>query len=196
MLVAGIRTRGGLVTLEGGFLLPAPRFEPPVRPCPPRPPIERASATSPSRCRNRMDGARAAAKAVSRTGSAGLQRVLRSSHAVKNRESDECNTAATQFAGKVLRLTLEVLDGRRPPVQLVAVADPAVVAAVRTLAGARRLPGRGLGSATLTRVDVIMADPGTAEVCAAYDRGPRHFALAARIVRGRSGWRLAAFRVC
>ncbi|AYF74304.1 hypothetical protein D7D52_10985 [Nocardia yunnanensis] len=90
---------------------------------------------------------------------------------------------------------MEVLDGRRPAGQLGPLAEPAVVAAVRTLAGARRLPGRELGSATLTRVDVIIAEPGKAEVCAGYDRGARHFALAARIVRGRSGWRLAAFRV-
>ncbi|MEC3956736.1 Rv3235 family protein [Nocardia sp. CDC153] len=180
---------------EGGFLLPAPRFEPPVRPCP-RPLIDRAAQSGPFRCRNRVDSLRSPAKAVSRSGSVGLQRVLRSSHAVKTRDSDEYNTAARQFAGKVVRLALEVLDGRRPPAQLAVVADPAVVAAARTLAGARTLPGRGLGSATLTRVDVIMADPGAAEVCAAYDRGARHFALAARIVRGRSGWRLAAFRVC
>ncbi|WP_157513949.1 Rv3235 family protein [Nocardia concava] len=122
--------------------------------------------------------------------------MVRSSHAVKVRHSDEYNTAAREFAGKALRSALEVLDGRRPAGQLGAFAEPAVVAAVRTLAGAGRLPGRELGSATLTRVDVIIAEPGRAEVCAGYDRGTRHFALAARIVRGRSGWRLAAFRAC
>ncbi|MEU6583051.1 Rv3235 family protein [Nocardia sp. NPDC046763] len=129
-------------------------------------------------------------------GSVGLQRFLRSSHPVKTRGGDECNTAARQFAGTALRLALEVLDGRRPVRQLGPLAEPAVVAAVRTLAGAGRLPGRELGTATLTRVDVIMAGPGQAEVCAGYDRGGRRFALAARIVHGRSGWRLAAFRVC
>ncbi|WNJ58050.1 Rv3235 family protein [Nocardia seriolae] len=178
---------------EGGFLLPVTPFEPPVEPCPPRP---RAAGSEldprPVACRNRVDR-----KSVSRSaGSVGLRRVLRSSHAVKTRDSDEYNTAARQFAGRALRSALEVLDGRRPPGQLSPFAEPAVVAAVRTLAGAGRLPGRELGSATLTRVDVIMSEPGRAEVCAGYDRGPRHFALAARIVRGRSGWRLAAFRVC
>ncbi|WP_405489899.1 Rv3235 family protein [Nocardia sp. NBC_00511] len=115
---------------------------------------------------------------------------------MKSVARDECNAAARQFAGAALRLTLEVLDGRRPPGQLGPLAEPAVVAAVRTLSGSGRAPGRALGAATLTRVDVVMAAAGKAEVCAGYDRGERHFALAARIVRGRSGWRLAAFRVC
>ncbi|MFE3191009.1 Rv3235 family protein [Nocardia sp. NPDC059240] len=115
---------------------------------------------------------------------------------MKATDSDERNTAAREFAGKALRMAMEVLDGRRSPGQLAPLAEPSVVAAVRTLASAGRLPGRELGSATLTRVDVIIAEPGKAEVCASYDRGMRHFALAARIVRGRSGWRLAAFRVC
>ncbi|MVU75687.1 hypothetical protein GPX89_00320 [Nocardia sp. ET3-3] len=180
-----------VVASEAGFLLPAPRFEPPLQPCR-RDPEPVAPAPDPPRCANRV-----ARNSTPRSpGSVGLRRVLRSSHAVKTRHSDEYNTAAREFAGKALRSALEVLDGRRPPGQLTPFAEPAVVAAVRTLAGAGRLPGRELGSATLTRVDVIMAEPGKAEVCAGYDRGSRHFALAARIVRGRSGWRLAAFRVC
>ncbi|WP_162958274.1 Rv3235 family protein [Nocardia yunnanensis] len=178
---------------EGGLLLPATQFEPPLRACPPR---QARRAPERPRCRNGSARGRLPSVAASRSaGPAGLRRVLRSSHAVKIRESDERDTAAREFAGKALRVAMEVLDGRRPAGQLGPLAEPAVVAAVRTLAGARRLPGRELGSATLTRVDVIIAEPGKAEVCAGYDRGARHFALAARIVRGRSGWRLAAFRV-
>ncbi|MGW4247572.1 Rv3235 family protein [Nocardia sp. NPDC004722] len=181
---------------EGGILRPAPRFEPPLAGCPQRAvAIERPP--EPTRCRNRVDRSRLAGNGMSGSaGSVGLQRVLRSSHAVKAADSDERNTAAREFAGKALRMAMEVLDGRRSPGQLGPLAEPSVVAAVRTLASAGRLPGRELGSATLTRVDVIIAEPGKAEVCASYDRGTRHFALAARIVRGRSGWRLAAFRVC
>ncbi|MGV9832639.1 Rv3235 family protein [Nocardia niigatensis] len=183
------------VRAAGGFLLPTPQFEPSLEQCRRKPAPARApsgTAGPPPGCRNRVDRG----SASSSSGSAGLHRVLRSSHAVKVRGGDECNTAARQFAGATLRLALEVLDGRRPAGQLGPLAEPAVVAAVRTLAGAGRLPGRDLGTATLTRVDVIMAGPGQAEVCAGYDRGGRRFALAARIVHGRSGWRLAAFRVC
>ncbi|MFD6356375.1 Rv3235 family protein [Nocardia tengchongensis] len=169
---------------EGGFLLPAPRFEPPLQPCRPE--------TGPPGCRPRVDRG----SAPRSSGSPGLQRVLRSSHAAKNGRSDERNTAAGQFARGALRVALEVVDGRRPAGHLGPFAEPAVVAAVRTLASVRRSPRRELGTATLTRVDVIMVEAAAAEVCAGYDRGGRHFALAARIVRGRSGWRLAAFRVC
>lgn len=170
---------------ESGFLLPAPGFEPPL------PSVRRPGGGAPG-CRARVDS-KSAARAA---GPVGLQRVVRSSHPVKSGRSDERNTGAGQFARTALRSALEVLDGRRPAAQLAPLAEPAVVAAVRTLAGERGLPGRELGAATLTRVDVIMSGTGGGEVCAAYDRGGRHFALAARIVRGRSGWRLAAFRVC
>lgn len=174
-----------MVETESGFLLPAPGFEPPL------PSSRRPGGGAPG-CRPRV-GSESAVRA---SRPAGLQRVLRSSHPANSGRSDERNTGAGQFARIALRSALEVLDGRRPPGQLAPLAEPAVVAAVRTLAGGRGLPGRELGTATLTRVDVIMTGTAGGEVCAAYDRGGRHFALAARIVRGRSGWRLAAFRVC
>lgn len=75
-------------------------------------------------------------------------------------------------------------------------ATPAVVAAVRTLVRADLAPGRTLGTAVLYRANLMMVDDSTAEVFAAYDRGRRHFAIAARIARTRStGWRLTVFRV-
>ncbi|MEV6431962.1 Rv3235 family protein [Nocardia sp. NPDC051463] len=108
----------------------------------------------------------------------------------------EVNSATKLFADRTLRLTLEVLDHRRPVAQLAAVAEPPVLSAVRTLVRADLVPGRTLGAAVLTRVDVIMVDAAAAEVCAAYDRGGRHFALAARITRTRAkGWRLSALRL-
>ncbi|WP_330183021.1 Rv3235 family protein [Nocardia sp. NBC_01503] len=130
-----------------------------------------------------------------RTGTVALQRVLQASHAAKSRGCDEVDTPL-QFAGVALRLALEVLDGRRSPVQLRPLAESSVIAALRTLAEYGQAPGCEFGAATLTRIDVIMTDSKAAEVCAGYDRGTRHFALAARIVRGRSGWRLTVFRVC
>ncbi|QLY30612.1 Rv3235 family protein [Nocardia huaxiensis] len=120
---------------------------------------------------------------------------LKPSQPAKTSDSRELAAAAAQFARAVLRVALEVLDGRRSAAQLGSLAETTVIAAVRTLAVSGTAPGHELGVATLTRVDVIMSDSGTAEVCAGYDRGTRHFALAARIVHGRSGWRLSAFRV-
>ncbi len=80
--------------------------------------------------------------------------------------------------------------------QLAVVADATVVAAVRTLLDAGYVPGRGLGVAVPVRVSVVLVDARAAEVFAAYARGGRRFALAARIVRTRSaGWRLTALRL-
>lgn len=95
-----------------------------------------------------------------------------------------------------MRVALEVLDRRRSVAQLAAVADPTVIAAVRTLIGADLVPGRSLGVAVPIRVSVTLVDAKTAEVYAGYARGRRHFALAARIARTRSaGWRLTALRI-
>ncbi|WP_157574394.1 Rv3235 family protein [Nocardia jejuensis] len=183
---------------EGEFLRLAPESEPPLAPCRPG----RAAATPP---RSRAAGGPLAEQVPpsrntvsGRSGTVVLQRVLRASHAAKARTPSACGepaSAARQFAGMVVRVALEVLDGRRPAAQLRLSADPAVIAALGTLVAAGA-PGRAHGVATLTRLDVMMSAPGIGEVCAGYDRGTRHFALAARIVRGRSGWRLTAFRVC
>ncbi|MFC9999031.1 Rv3235 family protein [Nocardia sp. NPDC127526] len=176
------------MAFEGGFLRPAPESEPPLRPCP----GGRAEQAPPSpSCRNSVTS-----NAVSRRpGTIGLQRIIRASHPAKSCHSVEVDAAARQFATAVVRVALEVLDGRRSVVQLRPLAVSTVVEAVRTVVNARLVPGLELGVAVLTRVDVIMSGPAAAEVCAGYDRGARHFALAAHIVRGPSGWRLTAFRV-
>ncbi|MRH90858.1 hypothetical protein GFY24_26040 [Nocardia sp. SYP-A9097] len=190
------------MVFEAGFVLPAPDSELPIAPCRsvrfrwvrrPAPVRAQSSAQSrPASCRNHV--MRKAAER--RTGTVALQRVLRASHAAKSGRCDEGDTTPLQFAGAALRLALEVLDGRRSPVQLRPLAEAGVIAALHTLAERGQAPGYELGAATLTRIDVIMAGARAAEVCAGYDRGTRHFALAARIVRGRSGWRLTVFRVC
>ncbi|MFD0364116.1 Rv3235 family protein [Nocardia sp. GCM10030253] len=108
----------------------------------------------------------------------------------------EVDSATKIFVDRTLRLALEVLDHRRPVAQLVAVAEAPVVSAIRTLVRADLAPGRTLGAAVLTRVDVVMVDAAAAEVCAAYDRSRRHFALAARITHTRAkGWRLSVLRL-
>ncbi|WP_157762373.1 Rv3235 family protein [Nocardia yamanashiensis] len=121
--------------------------------------------------------------------------VFRPSQDGEEAAAGEGDSRARKFAGAALRAALETLDGRRSVMQLTALADRSVLAAIHTLCTADAVPGRELGSAALSSVNVIMSDPRTAEVFAGYDRGSRHFALAARIVRGRSGWRLTAFRV-
>ncbi|MGQ4596359.1 Rv3235 family protein [Nocardia sp. R6R-6] len=132
--------------------------------------------------------------AVSGRSSAGVRSAVRRSHAAPR--EDETRSAARRFAELAVRIVLEVLDRRRPVPQLAVVADATVVAAVRTLLDARLVPGRGLGGAVPIRVSVALVDTRTAEVFAAYARGGRCFALAARIVRTRSaGWRLTALRI-
>ncbi|MFD6156720.1 Rv3235 family protein [Nocardia sp. NPDC060256] len=109
---------------------------------------------------------------------------------------DESDSDARQFAGRALRLALEVLDRRRPVAHLGTMADASVVSAVGTLVSGGFVPGHAMGVAILTRVDVVMVNDVAAELFAAYDRGHRHFALAARITRTRGrGWRLTALRV-
>lgn len=67
---------------------------------------------------------------------------------------------------------------------------------IRTIVTENSAPHRALGAAVLLRVEVTMLDPATAELCARYQRGPRHFALAARMECGRSkDWLLTAFRL-
>lgn len=89
---------------------------------------------------------------------------------------------------------LEVLDGRRPVIQLRRLAAPSVFAAIETLA--RSAPqGRGLGAARLTNFGVELTGPNTAEVYGSYRRGQRVFAVAACVTLHRAGWQLTAFRV-
>ncbi|TQM25403.1 Rv3235 family protein [Nocardia bhagyanarayanae] len=163
---------------ERKALSPAPHNEPPLRG------FHAPRRYQPCRVRPRGEA----------TAGAGVQRVVRESHATA--VQDELLVSARKFAERSLRLTLEVLDQRRPIGQLASVADAAVVSAVRTLIAGDLAPGRSLGVAVLARVAVTPVDARTAEVFAGYDRGPRRFALAGRIVHTRaSGWRLTVLRI-
>ncbi|MBF6224291.1 hypothetical protein IU470_04060 [Nocardia abscessus] len=172
------------------WLAPAPNPEPPLdsrrraeAECSARDPAPARALT----CRPRPH-------AASARSSAGVRSVLRRSHAAP--ADDETQSAARRFAESAVRIVLEVLDRRRPVPQLAVVADATVVAAVRTLIDNGLVPGRALGAAVPVRVSVVIVDAKTAEVVAAYGRGRRRFALAARIVRTRSaGWRMTALRI-
>ena len=103
-------------------------------------------------------------------------------------------SAVARFGEQVLRLAMEVVDGRRPAAQLRPVADARALEAIRTMVG--RGPGRELGAAAGIRMHRPHADDLGAELFATYRRGPRYFALAARVERVSDGWRLTAFRLC
>jgi len=79
----------------------------------------------------------------------------------------------------VLRLTFEVLDGRRPVAQLAGHLEPRALRYVR--AALPRAPVRLPARMTSLRVDRPSAD--ALEVAAVYRRGPRARALAARFER-------------
>ncbi|WP_157170894.1 Rv3235 family protein [Nocardia araoensis] len=170
------------------WLAPAPNPEPPLDS------RRRAEARDPAPARALP--CRTRPRALSGRSSAGVRSAVRRSHAPAAAAGDETPSAARRFAESAVRIVLEVLDRRRPVPQLAVVADATVVAAVRTLLDAGYVPGRGLGVAVPVRVSVVLVDARAAEVFAAYARGGRRFALAARIVRTRSaGWRLTALRL-
>ena len=103
-----------------------------------------------------------------------------------------------RFTEHSLRLTLEVLDGRRPPAHL----RPLLTKSVHDLVPAlvRSAPaGRRLGGAILTRIHIRVVQVDAAEVFGTYNRGGRVFALAARIERGKgahpAGWAITSLQI-
>lgn len=120
---------------------------------------------------------------------------------IRHRPAIDAYTQAGAFAQAALRVLLEILDRRRPVAQVDRIAAPTVVAAVRTLVGEDLVPGRRLGTAVLHRVRVHPAGSAAGgkpefEVCAAYRRGERQFAAAARVKEVRSGqWKVTALRL-
>jgi hypothetical protein len=107
---------------------------------------------------------------------------------------------------RVLRLTFEVLDGRRPLGQLAPHLAPSTVRYMRAALAqrpARQAPSR------MTSLHLCLPRSGVAEVAAVYRRGPGARALAARFERacgdridarspqagGRPEWRCVALRL-
>lgn len=105
---------------------------------------------------------------------------------------------ARRGAEQALRLVLEVLDRRRPAERMGKLFAPSVVESVRTIA-TKQPPGLRLGAASLRRVHVTRTAKNAAEVFGTYARGPRMFAVAARIehIGGtrRPGWTMTSLRV-
>lgn len=165
----------------------------------PSPALNTAPVEDRRQCAAGLSASRSAGDALhpersQRSGRPAPRRMLRAGH-LGSRLDGESDSEAKEFAHRVVRCALEVLDRHRPVAQLGHIADPAVVSVVRTVIKGGFVPGAELGTAVLRRVDVVMVNGAAAEVCASYDRGHRHFALAARIARTRAGWRLTALRV-
>jgi hypothetical protein len=94
----------------------------------------------------------------------------------------------------VLRMALEVLDGRRPPAHLDTVAEPTVQRYWRAALAVRR----PTGAARLDGMRVCQPAPDVAEVAAVCAMDGRVRALAARFERPRKGpgtWRWTSVRI-
>ena len=88
--------------------------------------------------------------------------------------------ALRRRAEQVLRLTLEVLDGRRPVAQLAGHLEPRALRYVRAAVAQRP---RRAQPARMTSLHLDRPCTGAVEVAAVYRRGPRARALAARFER-------------
>ncbi len=97
--------------------------------------------------------------------------------------------AARLAAYLVLRVIVEVLDGRRRPAQLADLATRSVTCSVRVAAS--RLP-----CAHLSSVRLFQPHPRAVEIAAVCRSGERSVAIAARLDEARhTGWRCTAFRL-
>ncbi|WP_214404198.1 Rv3235 family protein [Pseudonocardia lacus] len=101
------------------------------------------------------------------------------------------SVAAHRELVPVLRVAVEVLDGRRPPAHLDPIATPDVL---RYWRAARQALRRGTPT-RLGRMRVCLPAPDVAEVAAVCTVEGRVRALAARFERGGRGWRWTAVRL-
>ncbi len=140
-------------------------------------------------CRTRID--RKSLRA-NRSAPAGIRRAHRAGHSADDRTEP---IEAQEFAGKALRILLEVLDRRRPVAQLNTLCAPALIHAVGALVAGDHAPSRTLGAAVLTKFRLFSADDHAFELIAMYQRGPRRLALAGRVEHTATGWKLTALRL-
>jgi Family of unknown function (DUF6459) len=106
---------------------------------------------------------------------------------VADRERMDAHAAVA----RILRLALEVLDGRRPPAQLEAHFGRAALRYWRVKVEQRR----PRSPARLGRIHLCLPAPGTAEAAAACFVDGRVRALAARFDRTGGRWRCTAVRL-
>lgn len=176
---------------RGKYLSPAPRFEPPIgtaRAC--------TDTTYP------RPECRPAARQISaprRTAHSGRSPRAADNPTAPDTTADTALAEARRFTEHALRLTLEVLDRRRAPAQLHPLLSGPLVDLVRTLPR-EAIPGRRLGAATLQRIHLRAHHPNIVEVFGTYARGPRIFAIAARIERSATarhsaGWMVTSLRI-
>lgn len=113
---------------------------------------------------------------------------------------------ARRAAHALILMALEVVDRKRAPQHTRGAFPPHLMEMLRTLAR-DGVPGQQLGPARIHRLHIHAADPGAAhaespddsandyEVCATYARGPRLFAVAARIRVTSTGAACTALRL-
>ncbi|WP_459549567.1 Rv3235 family protein [Nocardia sp. X0981] len=154
----------------------------------PRAATRTATATAPG-CGNRPDRR---SLRRNRSAPAGVGRLQRAGHTAARPTAPD---GAREFAGKALRVLLEVLDRRRPVAQLGALCTPALVCAVGSLVAHDHVPGRVLGAAVPAGIRLFPAGEHAAELVAMYQRGPRRLAVAGRLEHGATGWKLTALRI-
>lgn len=123
---------------------------------------------------------------------------------------DAVPVPARRAAHALVIMALEVVDRKRAPHHTRGAFPPHLVEMLRTLARGG-VPGRDLGPARIHRLHINTADPGAPatrgphgsqtcgtseyEVCATYARGPRLFAVAARIRVTDTGATCTALRL-
>ncbi|MET4048608.1 hypothetical protein BJD99_07760 [Rhodococcus sp. 1163] len=178
------------------FLSHARPFEPPT-----------ASGSAAVHARNRLDHHLAQVHAGSQSGRRRrpFQRSL-GNHAHGGTPGSNVVTPAERQASEdaqrgaehALRLILEILDRRRTTARLGALFTPTVVESLKTLVNSQP-PGQSLGAASLRRVHVSRCAKNSAEVFGTYARGPRIFAVAARLeyrkTARHSGWTVTSVRI-
>ncbi|MFI1460822.1 Rv3235 family protein [Nocardia carnea] len=148
-----------------------------------------APAETPAGCRPRID--RKSLRA-NRSAPAGIRRAHRAGHTADARTEP---SEARAFAGRAIRILLEVLDRRRPVAQLNTLCAPALVHTVGVLVAGDHAPSRTLGTAALTKFRLFPAGDHAFELIAMYQRGPRRLALAGRVDHTATGWKLTALRL-
>ncbi|MGG7102970.1 Rv3235 family protein [Rhodococcus sp. 24CO] len=164
------------------FLQPAPQCEPPADSLMIRRPSARTERVLGSARRTPHSGT------SGHGGTPGLS-------GISGPSAEPVAPGADVFWNTSLRLVLEVLDQRRSPAHLKSVLSPTVMELVQRLSVSHD-PTRGLGAARTHRTHVNTASPCAAEVCATFRRGPRTFAIAARIENtDNKGWMVTALHV-
>lgn len=102
---------------------------------------------------------------------------------------------AALFADAALRRVLEVIDRRRPLAQLRLFLTASLVDSVLALHPTDRATAAMLRRVRVQPVAVDDRPASAAEAFGTYSRGPRIHAVACRVARGPTGWRVVALHI-